>query len=1125
MRAILTFALFLLITPFTIRADEPAAASSVTINHARFTALTPRLIRMEYSDVGAFEDRPSMAFVDRTPTATLTQSKDPAGTHVLKTSELSIRYVDDGQPFNEKNLSISQLFKFKKTPTIWMPGTADTGNLLGTFRTLDGVNGATQLEKGILSRDGWAIVDDSGKPVLDSTSGRPWFAERKDPAALDWYYFGYGHDYKEALGDFTKFAGKIPLPPRYVFGAWWSRYWAYSDAELRELVNEFKENDVPLDVLVIDMDWHLDGWTGYTWNPKYFPDPEGFLKWAHEQGLKVTLNLHPADGVGKHEKAFPEVCKAMGLDPYKTQRVPFDCTDPIFVDAYFKYLHHPLEKMGIDFWWMDWQQGTDTKVKNLDPLMALNHLHWQDMAERAEETGKRPLIFSRWGGLGNHRYQIGFSGDTFCNWPSLAFQPYFTATAGNVGYAYWSHDIGGHQPGPVDPELYVRWIQWGALSPILRTHTTKNPLAERRIWKFPTEYFEAARKAYQFRYELIPYIYTMARKCHDTGIPLCRPLYYEWPEMEEAYTWKNEYMFGDDLLAAPVTEAADPISGCAMVEVWIPPGKWVNWFTGRQYDGPTTAHLVVPLDEIPLFARAGAIIPTQVVREVEGLQERSTILNVFPGGTDEIRVNLGGAHANSEDFRDGPTRRVISKVSDNTITVEIQPTEGLHSQDASEVSKISTVRFIDTPYSEESMTLNGRRVLPELEMELKEDINQGYSAFQGNFIDLPQMKLEQAQVIEFPLSAGLKHMDGIRACLKSCEFVSETASESNVDIGEVRTTDFTHLLGLMSKEQVKQEIADQYLGYFEIVDSSIMSQAQKIQSLVRLFGLYYRLSQEPSKSDPSIFEVELEACNTHPFPPTDELEATLVIEQQPGFELIGRDPQQVGITKHQSKLMCDEPVKLTATLKVDQIPITTLLKARVDFGCRGFGFTVPIERILFPSIGSWQILGPFDVPFAKSFDTKFPPEDKIDLAAEYDGKDGRKIKWQLVERKITPETNLTDEFFIDFDDVFGGRVYECVAYALTYLDAPEDMDAVLAFGTDDGCIVRLNGQEVFRVNVGRPYTSKQNRVPVKLKKGENELLLKINQGGGDWGFCVHLESPDGKPLPQVKTRVTPKAKE
>ncbi len=595
---------------------EPRAAAEAVVEFgaARFTLLSDTAVRLEWSATRQFEDRASLLVVNRCrPLPPFHCSR--AGSELrLRTAGLHIDYRDDGKPFHAGNLRIA--FDTGGIQGEWRPGTANGGNLRGTARTLDCVSGGLELEPGVLSRDGWVLLDDSQRLVLNPAEDGagppvdwPWPTPRADREAIDWYFLSYGRDYRRALREYTSIAGRVPLPPRYVFGAWWSRYWAYSDAEFRALVREFREHDTPLDVLVVDMDWHLDGWTGYTWNPRYFPYPDGFLRWAHDEGLRVTLNLHPADGVGAHEAGYADFCRAMQRDPDAAQRVPFDATDRRFVAAYFSLLHHPLERQGVDFWWMDWQQGTSTAIEGLDPLFWLNHLHWTDWERTPGAKAERPLIFSRWGGLGNHRFPIGFSGDAYCDWATLAFQPHFTATASNVAYAYWSHDIGGHQPGPVDAELYVRWIQWGALSPILRTHTTKHPDAERRIWKFEPAAFEAARAAWRLRYELLPYVYTAARQCHDDAIGLCRPLYYEWPELEEAYRAAGEYMFGEHLLVAPVCEPINPHSGLASTVVWIPPGEWRHWFTGRVYSGPQHYPMATPLDEIPLFVRAGATIP------------------------------------------------------------------------------------------------------------------------------------------------------------------------------------------------------------------------------------------------------------------------------------------------------------------------------------------------------------------------------------------------------------------------------------------------------------------------------------------------------------------------------------
>ena len=155
-----------------------------------------------------------------------------------------------------------------------------------------------------------------------------------------------------------------------------------------------------------------------------------------------------------------------------------------------------------------------------------------------------------------------------------------------MGYAYWSHDIGGHKPGAVDPELFTRWVQFGAFSPILRTHTTKNPDAERRIWAYPEPYSSILRATYQLREALQPYLYTEARRTYDTGVAFLHPLYYDWPEEAAAYSSKGEYVFGSQMLAAPVTAAADKVSGLAAEQVWLPKGDWIEWPTGKHFHRP-----------------------------------------------------------------------------------------------------------------------------------------------------------------------------------------------------------------------------------------------------------------------------------------------------------------------------------------------------------------------------------------------------------------------------------------------------------------------------------------------------------------------------------------------------------
>ena len=631
------------------RADPVAdPAATVVEGGARFTLLTPRLVRMEWSADGHFENRASLVFIHRRLAVPHHTVRRAAGWLTVQTDNLTLRYRLGSGRFRPGNLEVR--LRVDGRDVVWRPSESDSANLKGTTRTLDGAKGPVPLEPGLLSRAGWTVVDDGGRPLFDRTG---WVVARPAGERQDLYLFGYGHDYKGALADFIKVAGRVPMPPRFAFGAWWSRYWAYTDQEFRDLVHQFDTFDVPLDVLVIDMDWHntfelrwdnapkdqagqSKGWTGYSWNSAYFPDPEAFLDWTAKHGLRTPLNLHPASGIQPWETDYAEMARDMGIDPATKRYVPFRPTDKRFAANYFKDIIAPLEQQGVDFWWLDWQQWDTTAVAGLNPTWWINHLFFTHM----EAEGKaRPLIFHRWGGLGNHRYQIGFSGDAFSTWDALAFEPYFTATAANVGFGYWSHDIGGHLNGEVSPELYTRWIQFGIFSPILRTHTTKNPDAERRIWAYPTEYFRVMRQAFMLRYAMIPYIYTAARQAYDTGVAPVHPLYYDWPADSAAYDFADEYGFGPDMIVRPITAPMSPDTLLAHQRLWLPPGDWYEWFTGTRLHGPAVVTRAFALDEMPVYVRAGAIIPMATTALRSDAQPKNLLaLTVFPGDSGNTGV-------------------------------------------------------------------------------------------------------------------------------------------------------------------------------------------------------------------------------------------------------------------------------------------------------------------------------------------------------------------------------------------------------------------------------------------------------------------------------------------------------
>jgi hypothetical protein len=340
--------------------------------------------------------------------------------------------------------------------------------------------------------------------------------------------------------------------------------------------------------------------------------------------------------VHPHEAQYEDIARAVGIDPATKEPVPFDITSENFARAYLEILHHPHERQGVDFWWIDWQQGTRTKKEGLDPLYALNELHYYDLGRNPE---KRPFIFSRWPGLGGHRYPIGFSGDTVVSWESLQFQPEFTATAANVAYGWWSHDIGGHCDGIEEAELFIRWVQYGVFSPILRIHSTNNPYIDRRPWAYGSDTCEAIREAMQLRHALVPLLYSANYRCAAEGEPLVLPVYYDSPHESAAYRCPQEYLFCRQLLAAPFTRRTNPETRLARQVVWLPEGDWYHFFSGKYYQGGFWYPIYGDKQDIPVFAKAGALIPLNGDEPQNGVSlPRTMRLKIFPGADSQFEL-------------------------------------------------------------------------------------------------------------------------------------------------------------------------------------------------------------------------------------------------------------------------------------------------------------------------------------------------------------------------------------------------------------------------------------------------------------------------------------------------------
>lgn len=576
----------------------------------RITVLTEQMLRLEYSEDGVFEDRATRLAFNRSFDMPKFDTYSKDGLLHVVTKHLHLRY--DEKPFSEFGLQI-----FVDGTGDWRFG-AKVPNLGGTVRTLDQVNGSCPLDDGILSTRGFATLDDS-KTLVISDDGWP------TPVGgdrIDIYFFGYGRDFEKCISDFYKLSAPVPLLPRYSLGNWWSRYHAYTDEEYRTLMDAFEEKNIPLSCAVIDMDWHItktpdpikygSGWTGYTWNRELFPDPKAFLADLHRRGLRTTLNLHPRDGVRAYEEAYGDFCEFLGRDADGSQ-IEFDASDRKFMDGYFKKVLNPMEDDGVDFWWIDWQQKGGTRIEGYDVLWMLNHCHYVDSARK----GGRGLLFSRYAEPGSHRYPTGFSGDTHVTWESLDFQPYFTATAANIGYSWWSHDIGGHMGGYHNHELQTRWVQFGVFSPILRLHSTSNPFNSKEPWKYG-ECEGVISEFLRLRHRLVPYIYTMMYRGYTDGIPMVRPMYHKYSRIANAFSVKNEYFFGD-LIVAPITSPCDKESGLSRAEVWLPEGTYIDFFSGRVYSGDRKFFAYRSIDTMPVFAKAGSVVPLAHLENKNGV--------------------------------------------------------------------------------------------------------------------------------------------------------------------------------------------------------------------------------------------------------------------------------------------------------------------------------------------------------------------------------------------------------------------------------------------------------------------------------------------------------------------------
>lgn len=1104
------FSLPALLAPAAEKMEVRREGQKVVAKDIRFTVISPSLIRLEYSSEGKFVDEPSILVQNRDWGKADYQVSEDRGWLVIKTKMLSLRYLLGSGPLNGENLNIS--WKLDEKIMNWKPGDDDPQNLGGTVAALDGVSrdNLPPFPPGVLSRSGYFFLDDSPHPLWDVEE--EWWKPRPPTSQQDWYFFCYGHNYPLALNEYTRLTGRIPMLPRYAFGAWYSRYWPYTEMEEREIIHTFRQKRIPLDVLVIDVDWHPYGWEGYDWNPQYFPRPEEFIDWCHKQGIRVTLNTHPGTPIPAADSHFRDFCEMLGVDPEGRESVSYNLANKRDAEAFGNVLLRSVLKQGVDFLWID---GAGASAPGIDHFAWTNKVYYE-----TEEgfTGKRALILGRQGlvGSGTHRYPVGFSGDTFSQWEVLRYEIPFAVKGGNVGI-YWSHDIGGFLGDKIPDELYVRWVQFGAFSPILRLHSNHG---RRLPWDYSPEAEEIAKKYFQIRYSLFPYIYSISREVHNTGIPLCRGLYIHYPELDEAYKLESEYFFGPNLLVAPIDQPSQ--DGIAIKEVYLPPGIWYDFFNNRVYKGPYSFIVRANLEEMPVFAKAGAIIPMQ--QEMQYIGEKPIdplIINIYAGAKGEF--TLYEDDGLSLDYLKGKfaTTRLAYEERGRDISLLIGATKGDYEGQIAQRSYLLMINGVANP---SEVKVEGEKLIKKRGLEELAKGGWYYDAdMMRLYIQTPRYSLrEEIRVdVRFAESVGeaIEMYSAIEALARQAAILGDYSpslslsalgylnkvsefsksardkfiegnfkgAQSDLERGKEMYSRFIDSLWAMPKGKERDIILGEALG----VSSQTTSSSNK---------LHFKLSIPDVGEAPSSLKVRLD-------------------RGEEGWSIVGNKEYVF------EKGMMRDTLEGEFELKWEgkYLPLGGLL------GILRIEMNFPNDRSLI-----WEVPQGFDCSYMQAFrifgiydNTNNQGMEKAYLPEEWLGKE---IPAQLegIEDKMT---NVMAPLFGGPEAVpiyidllsYLGKCNNGVAYAFTYVFSPEDKDASLLLGSDDGCIVWLNGEKVFAYLLPRVAMPDENKIDVHLRKGWNQIVLKVGQIGGDWGFYLRILGKDNKPIPGLLNWYEPSA--
>ncbi|MDD4408056.1 MAG: glycoside hydrolase family 31 protein, partial [Bacilli bacterium] len=638
-------------------------------NKYRITILSDILIRLEYSETGTFEDRPTELIKYRNFDITNFIKKEDATHLVVTTNYFKLEYQKD-KPFFGSKVSPDQFLKItlSNSEKFWYFTHPEARNFKGAGYSLDNADGNPSYKKGLYSTDGFVSIDDSESLIFNKDGS---LGKRSD-SRIDTYVFLYRKDFGFCLRDYFRLTGKPSLVPRYALGIWWNKDYPYTTKELEELIWNFNKNKIPISIILLSKYWHIlynEIDSGFTFNYNLYNNPKQLIDMLHNKKIKIGLNINPIAGIHPDEISYKRFKEAALIE--EVGILPFNVFNKNVLNSYLDVFIKPLNDLGVDFYWIDYYNSND-----LMSLRALNHYHYYDYKQ---SEVKRGMILSRNGLLASHKYPVTYSGYTKVSWNNLDMLPEYNLTSSNIGVNWLSHDIGGYLDGIEDPELYMRFIQLGTFSPILRLSSAESHYYKREPWLWDAQTFAVASEYLRLRHKLIPYLYSEGYKYSNTGLPLIQPVYYRYPEIYDEPLYKNEYYFGTELFIAPITKKKDLLMNRTVHRIFLPNGIWYDFKTGKKFVGGKRYVSFFKDEDYPVFAKKGTIVPLTVLDEedINNTNPPATLeIHIFPGRSNTYKLYEDDGVSSL--YKDG--YYLISDIDYNyqvnNFTAVIRPTDG-----------------------------------------------------------------------------------------------------------------------------------------------------------------------------------------------------------------------------------------------------------------------------------------------------------------------------------------------------------------------------------------------------------------------------------------------------------------